>query len=285
MTNIDQFESVFRAAEKTSLSLQEVPLERILVVSDLDSPATTQFSEQLRSFLAVLGQSPERSWHQVVGAQFENVDQLMGIVNQERPDLIATFRSLHHFVRDYPFSLGTFLDVLAQATAIPILVMPRPETGGDARFGGNTDSVMAITNHLTGDHRLVSYAARLTQPKGTLYLTHVEDAADFQRYVDTIAKIPGIDTESSAELLGAQLIKEPCDFIRTCRKTLSAHHDEIEIREIVTFGHHLLDYQRLVEQHQIDLLVFNTKDDDQLAMHGLAYPLAVEMRRTPLLLL
>ena len=28
-----------------------------------------------------------------------------------------------------------------------------------------------------------------------------------------------------------------------------------------------------------------TKDDEQLAMHGIAYPLAVELRATPLLLL
>lgn len=29
----------------------------------------------------------------------------------------------------------------------------------------------------------------------------------------------------------------------------------------------------------------NTKDEDQLAMHGLAYPLAVELREIPLLML
>jgi hypothetical protein len=29
----------------------------------------------------------------------------------------------------------------------------------------------------------------------------------------------------------------------------------------------------------------NTKDEDQLAMHGLAYPLAVELRDIPLLML
>ena len=34
-----------------------------------------------------------------------------------------------------------------------------------------------------------------------------------------------------------------------------------------------------------DLLVMNTKDDEQMAMHGLAYPLAIEVRSIPLLLL
>ncbi len=50
-------------------------------------------------------------------------------------------------------------------------------------------------------------------------------------------------------------------------------------------GNHLRDYRRLIEEHKVDLLVMNTKDDEQLAMHGLAYPLTVELRNTPMLLL
>jgi hypothetical protein len=50
-------------------------------------------------------------------------------------------------------------------------------------------------------------------------------------------------------------------------------------------GHFLSDYQQHIQEQEIDLLVLNTKDDDQLAMHGLAYPLAVELRTLPLLML
>jgi hypothetical protein len=50
-------------------------------------------------------------------------------------------------------------------------------------------------------------------------------------------------------------------------------------------GRRLAEYQRLIEEHKIDLLVLNTMDEDQLAMHGLAYPLAVELRQIPLLML
>ena len=42
---------------------------------------------------------------------------------------------------------------------------------------------------------------------------------------------------------------------------------------------------RLIDDHDVNLLVFNTKDDKQLAMHGMAYSLAVELRHRPLLLL
>ena len=53
----------------------------------------------------------------------------------------------------------------------------------------------------------------------------------------------------------------------------------------MTLGHHVADVTRLIEEHQVDLLVLNTKDEDQAAMHGLAYSLAVELRKIPLLML
>ena len=46
-----------------------------------------------------------------------------------------------------------------------------------------------------------------------------------------------------------------------------------------------LGRQIAIDEHKIDLLVMNTKDEYQTAMHGLAYPLAVELRSIPLLLL
>ena len=66
---------------------------------------------------------------------------------------------------------------------------------------------------------------------------------------------------------------------------LSEEEVPLQIQAIVTTGHRLGEYKRLIEEHDVDLLVMNTKDDEQLAMHGLAYPLAVEIRNTPLLLL
>jgi hypothetical protein len=50
-------------------------------------------------------------------------------------------------------------------------------------------------------------------------------------------------------------------------------------------GHRLSEYKRLIEEHGVDLLVFHTKDEDQLAMHGMAHPLAIELRDVPLLML
>ena len=48
----------------------------------------------------------------------------------------------------------------------------------------DTNRVMVMTDHLTGDSRLVNFAVRFTEPDGTLFLTHIEDDAVFDRYVD-----------------------------------------------------------------------------------------------------
>jgi len=144
---------------------------------------------------------------------------------------------------------------------------------------------MAITDHLTGDHRLVNYAVALTEPEGRLYLTHVEDEATFDRYIETISKVPTIDTDEAREAILKQLLKEPRDYIRSCREVLGQQGVAVQVEKIVTLGHHLSDYRRLIDEHRVDLLVVNTKDEDQLAMHGLAYPLSVELRSTPILML
>ena len=57
------------------------------------------------------------------------------------------------------------------------------------------------------------------------------------------------------------------------------------MEKIVTMGTRIQEYRDLIRSHKVDLLVMNTKDKDQLAMHGMAYPLAVELRELPLLLL
>ena len=88
---------------------------------------------------------------------------------------------------------------------------------------------------------------------------------------------------TSREAILHQLLKEPGDYIESCRAALAP--TGISVEPWVVLGHHLREHLAVVEREQVDLLVMNTKDEDQLAMHGLAYPLAVELRGIPLLML
>jgi nucleotide-binding universal stress UspA family protein len=142
-----------------------------------------------------------------------------------------------------------------------------------------------MTDHLVGDDRLVNWAARMTADDGTLVLANVEDELAFERFMDVVGKIPSIETDDARVALHDRLLRDARDYIESCVRALAEGGLPFTVEEVVTHGHHLAEYKRIVEERDADLLVMNTKDEDQLAMHGLAYPLAIEVRTIPLLLL
>ncbi|MCH8913593.1 MAG: universal stress protein [Planctomycetes bacterium] len=173
MTKLDTFESVFKSADKPVYVYGRVEFERVLVVTDLSDMEAAPLLDQVRSFLSVLGEDPE--WVHLCGADFASVGSLLEQIERAAPDLIVTYRHLHSNAWQWPHGLGEYLDVLTQATDIPVLVLPHPDAGRALPHAiADTDCVMAITDHLTADARLVDYALRFTTPSGTCWLTHIE---------------------------------------------------------------------------------------------------------------
>ena len=284
MTKLDTFESVFKSADKPVYVYGRVEFERVLVVTDLSDMEAAPLLHQVRSFLSVLGEDPE--WVHLCGADFASVGSLLEQIERAAPDLIVTYRHLHSNAWQWPHGLGEYLDVLTQATQIPVLVLPHPGAGRALPHAiADTDCVMAITDHLTADARLVDYALRFTAPSGTCWLTHIESQRQFDHFQAAVEKIPEIESDDVRQLVEAQLLKEPRDYITSCRKAIEAQGVPIKIEAIVAMGDRVEEYRRLVEDHRVDLLILNTLDGDQLAMHGQAYPLAVELRKIPLLML
>ena len=284
VTKVDQFESAFRAAAKTPFQYRPVRVESVLVVSDAPEAEATAFSERVRALLTVLDRGENVRWATVHGGQYDSVPELLGLIEQERPGVICTYRHLHSESWQWPYTLGEYIDVLTQATTTPVLVLPHPRRPPE-RAVIETKVVVVMTDHLVGDDRLVNWAARLTHANGRLVLSNVEDALAFERFMEVVGKIPSIDTESAREDIQNRVSRDAHDYIGSCIEGISKAGLPFSVDEVVTYGHHLSEYRRIVEEHQADLLVMNTKDEDQLAMHGLAYPLAIEVRSIPLLLL
>ncbi|MFV2068836.1 MAG: hypothetical protein ACC645_17865 [Pirellulales bacterium] len=286
MTNVDQFESMFRSASREVFQHKRIDIESILVVTDRDQEEAKSFGDRVRQFLPVVSADEKVRWRDVNGSEFHTAGELLALVASAAPDLICTYRNLHSGAWKWPYSLGTHVDLLTQHTDVPVMLLPHPEAERSAEHAfENTDTVMAIADHLTGDDRLVNYAVRFTENGGTVWLTHVEDEATFGRYMEVISKISSIDTDEAREAVREQLLKEPQDYIDGCVEVLRKSGSHATVEHLVVFGHRLLEYKRLIEQHKADLLVLNTKDEDQLAMRGIAYALAVELRQIPLLML
>ncbi len=285
MTKLDQFESVFKSADKAVYMYDRPTFDRVLLVTDLNEDDAADIASRVRSFLTAIDDAGTR-WDTLSGDDFGSVQALLESIEERKPDIIVTYRHLHSEAWRWPHSLGEYLDVMTQATSVPVLVLPHPDADRALPHSiKDTDRVMAITNHLTGDNRLVNMAVRFTEPGGTCWLTHVESQPVFERYMDVISKIPAIDTDVAREVLAEQLLKEPRDFIAACRAEINAQGLTISIEEVVAMGRRVDEYGELITKREIDLLVLHTKDDNQLAMHGAAYVLAVELRGIPLLML
>jgi nucleotide-binding universal stress UspA family protein len=285
MTNLNTFESVFKSADKPVFEYAPVTVDRVLLVTDLTAGEAGAMVPQLRQFLAAVDDG-RNEWKALGAADFDNVKALLDQVEEYRPDLIVSWRHLRSDAWKWPFSLGEYLDVLVQATTSPVIILPHPDAGHALPHSvRDTNRVMAMTDHLAGDSRLVNAALAFTHAGGRCWLTHVESDHDFERYIEVISKIPSIDTEDARETIKAQLLKEPRDFIGRCREAVEAQKLPITVEELVTTGHRMSEYRQLIEEQEIDLLVMYARDEHQLAMHGRTYPLAVELRQIPLLML
>lgn len=286
MSKFDQFASIFKSASKAVYEYTRIDIEKVLVVTDLDEERTRRFADDVHDFLTVVHHHDETTWEHHATDPGEDVSALLEAIEARRPDLICCYRNLHGRARKFPFSLGAHVDVLTQATTTPVLLLPFPtEEDRLSDRCKNTDRVMVLTDHLTGSDKLIDYGARFTATDGHLILAHLEDDAVCQRYLDVIGKIPGLDTDIATERIPAQLLKEPTDYIGTVRRVLEDKLRSIDVEEVIRMGHQVADCKALVDEFSIDLVVMNTKDDEQLAMHGLAYPLAIELRSVPLLML
>jgi len=284
MPNLDEFESVFRAAAKSQFEYHPVRIDRVLVLTDRTDDQAQAFFQSIQRFLQVLGDDVR--WELSSVGALGDVEKLLEHIEASSPDLVCAHRNLSGTAGSYPYSLGSYIDVVTQAIPTPVLLLPDPEPDGSLPTDcKSTKRVMALTNDLTGEHALPNYAVRFTVADGDLYLAHLEDNAVFERYMEIISKIPEIDTEMAREEIRQQLLKEPRDYIESCREVLAERQIPLQVHPVVAMGRHIIQCRRLIDEQSIDLVVMPTKDDEQLAMHGLAYPLAIELRGHPLLLL
>ena len=286
MTRIDQFESVFKSADKPVFRYEPFSVGSPMVLTDLDDEAAESFAV-LAGKYAGAGGSREISTQRVIkGADFSTIEECLELIAVGKPDLICTYRGLHSDCWRWGQSLGSYVEVLTQTVSVPVLVFPHPaaaETLSAAEAGCR--HVMAMTDHLAGESCLVNAALFFTPAQGTLHLTNLEDQQVFERYMEAIDKIPTIDSAAARDSVLAQILKEARDYIQSCRTVVEEQGLDVEIQETVELGLHVADYKRLAAARDVDLLVMNTKDSGQLAMHGLAYELAVELNDIPLLLL
>jgi len=280
---LDDFESVFRSSVKTAFHHAPPTIDSALLLTDVDNEATEPFLAAARKFVGG-DRGHEIEWTTMTSEDFHEVAPVLDRVRRNPPSLVVCYRHLLGEGVKLPYSLGSTIDTLTQATDVPVLLLPRPGDEG-MKLPERAVQVMVVTDHLTGDDRLVNWAAHLCPNDGTLYLTHIEDEEVMAKYLDACSKIPGLDYELAKEKLPKKLLDMPRDYIASTAEILAKEGIQDKVEALVRMGDPVKDYEKLVDELNVDLLIMNTKDSGQNAMHALAYALSVELRDRPLLLL
>ncbi|MEM1415471.1 MAG: hypothetical protein AAGH15_11245, partial [Myxococcota bacterium] len=248
MLNVDEFESVFRAAAKQRFRFAPPRVETLLVVTDLEGEDLATYLEATRRLLEPLTTGREPAWTVRAASEWEGVEGVLGLVDDAAPDLIVTYRNLRSDAWKYSYSLGVYLNALTRATPIPVFVTPHPVAFPALGWkDSRTDSVMVINDALTGDDALVNWGCALTRAGGTLHLTHVEHDEIFARYIEAIGKIPEIDTETARTRILEQLLREPTEYIESAKTALEEAGLDLELSRHVFRGNRGSYYRRFAE--------------------------------------
>jgi hypothetical protein len=286
MSTVDQFESVFKAAAKTTYLHENPSFGKVLLVTDMEESDGALYLNSVRQYFEKTLLPNEANWEVLSKNEFQTVKDLLGKVEEHRPDILITYRNLRSESWRWPYSLGEHLDVLTQVTTTPVLVLPHPDRDDASEFLSKTpENVMAVSGHMCGEGTLIKYASAFTPKGGKLLLSHIEDKVTLDRYLDAIEKIPDIDSDVARETLLNRLLNDAKDFSESAKHGLKEAGLDISVECMAQLGSRLDDYRKLIEDGKVDILVMHAKEDDQLAMHGMAHPLAIELRAVPILLL
>lgn len=284
--HLDEFESQFKSAIKTPYVYEEISLSSIALICDEEEAASNRLFNEVQSLVPPLAGHSEPRWRVFDRDSFTTVSDLLSKLEDFGADLIITERNLKLDRADnLIYGLTNYIDALTQVMGAPVLLLPVRDTIDVETKCYAPKAIMVETNHLTGDSRLINWGVRFAEPNRSLHLTHIEDGIAFANYIDAIGKIPEINTRLAEQTLHDTLLKLPHDFVRSARASLQSKFRDLKVEGIVRFGTALSDYESIIKEKAIDLVVLNTKEAGQLAMNGIAYAMAVEFKDRPLLLL
>lgn len=284
MRSLGEFESLFKRALREKYQYKNLDISRIMLITDLEGGLLDDFENKVKGFLTVSLGNRNFEMSRLGRNDFSSWASLEDHLDRFKPDFIVSYRLLRVSDVRINTSLGVYIDTLSQKTNYPILVMPNPHLVTYEPPLDNAGYVVVATEHLYRDHDLVDTAVGFTPDQGKLLLVHIEDDDTFKYYVNAIERIPSINSDKAVESLKEQLESAPRHYMESVAEELQIRKPGVLVEMETGFGHLINHYTELVKGKDVRILVFQTKDDTQLAMHSLGYSLAIQFSEIPVLL-
>ena len=278
MLKLDHFASLFRAADKEQIVIPDISIRQILLVTDMNQEDSLQIWEKWKGLF-----DPSVDIR-IFDAEISlHLPSLIEAMKHVECDLVVTYRCLHSDAWQYPYAIGSYVEVLTQIIPFPVLLMPHPHQNTDTYT--KPKNLLLFSSELTQESELVGFANAFVASKDeSLIMIQMDDKATYDRIFDIISKIPQIDTDDAQYYIQERRSLEMKDWVTRCIDFLEQKGNAPHMSYMDIYDPSMKKCASLIEEHQADLLIINTKDDEQLAIHGLAYPIMVQFRNIPLLL-
>lgn len=277
MLKLDHFASIFRAADKETIAIREREIVKVLIVTDVGYEKSLEIWERWRAFF--FQTVTVRVLH---GEESLDISTITEKLDEADCDLIVSYRCLHSENWRYPHAIGSYVEVITQLTSKPVLLMPHIRE--DTKDYAPPESIVLLSNDLTKASDALAWACCFRGHRSRCTLVELENMVHFNRVLDVIAKIPQLDTDVAREKIMKQMHTDSADWVIRSQKILKNWKRPPSLARKQVVQNALAACSDIVQQVGAELIVLNTKAEDQLALHGLVYPFMVHFRHTPLLL-
>ena len=163
------------------------------------------------------------------------------------------------------------------------LYLPPPLLSTTREQGGRGNTRI-FSDHFSNSDELINWSAEFVSNSGALWLTHVESEVDFERYMQAIARIPELDTETARTTLCRELLHESMSYIQNCKQQLAKTNPALAVELLACMGQPLHTYRQWLCSDKHELLVIPALAEDRFAQRALTGQLASEYPHIALLI-
>ena len=262
---IDLFSTYFKRALTASFELNSFAPNKVLFLQE--KKGNTEWIKPI---------FPEAEIDVFTGSNDTSWETLKSRIDETNADLIVSERLLFENHKDFDHSLGVYIEAVSQTFSTPLLIVgERTPTTGNVIVGFET---------AVFDTDIINKAMSFCDEK--LILAHIIDKGIYDQFSYALDRVPDLVYSDFEEEIKNQLNQYVFNLSKGVNKALSdidnsLHSNVISYSNIGVVSR---EFKDLIEKYKPSLLAFQSKDETQLAMHGLGYAMAVEFPAQSILL-
>ena len=158
---IEKFESRFKSAYKEPYTYEDIELSKIAVISKEDSTRAEQIQKISSKLMPKYLE--QYQWSFICENNFGSVKEALAKLEEQKPDLIIMERNIKVSEESLVYGLSPYVETITQVTTTPVLILPNMDLEQLSKRIKNCDCVMAETDRLTGDSRLINWAVNFVE--------------------------------------------------------------------------------------------------------------------------